>query len=118
MSKDISLVEMRLKVISALHRIGPMSSKDIKDMTGIDSRYLGTMQHLGFIKSTEAYGESTWCVTNAGRQSCGIETERKGIVRGRLHVPEGSYLGEELRPFSGRPGCNDAFSLPSLGTGG
>lgn len=115
MSKDISLVGLRLNVITALHRLGPMLQKEIQSMTGIDTRYLSTMERSGFIKRTIEYGDTTWRVTNAGRQSCGIETERKGIVRGRLHVPEGSYDGHDLRPFTGRAGCNDALTLPSRG---
>lgn len=30
---------------------------------------------------------------------------------------EGIYLGEELRPFDGRPGAMDAFACPSLRNG-
>jgi hypothetical protein len=115
MKQDKPLAELRLNVITALHRLGPMLQKDIQSMTGIDSRYLSTMERSGFIKRSIEYGDTTWRVTNAGRQSCGIETERKGIVRGRLHVPEGSYMGEDLKPFTGRVGCNDAFALPSRG---
>jgi hypothetical protein len=39
-------------------------------------------------------------------------SETRDVCR---HIPEGTYDGAELRPYSGRTGAMDAYSLPSRG---
>ena len=44
-----------------------------------------------------------------------ITLERPTSVRVCSATIGGDYDGKELRPFEGRPGAMDAFSLPSRG---
>lgn len=41
------------------------------------------------------------------------DSEPLNVVPPRQFVPTGTYLGEELRRSSARPGAYDAFALPS-----
>lgn len=63
----------------------------------------------------------TGAITNVGTQSKPMyvmsrvaQTKQRVAVK---YVPSGCYDGAELRPFDGRPGAMDAYSLPSLRDG-
>lgn len=46
-----------------------------------------------------------------------LHTPQTVATARQVDVMQGLYTGAELRPFSGRPGAMDAYSLPSRGIG-
>jgi hypothetical protein len=78
----------------------------------IDS--LGQMERNGYIaRSDTDDGAIGYRATHSGMRRVGLGQEELRAVAER-HIPTGTYAGDELRPYSDRPGANDAFALPSL----
>jgi len=47
-------------------------------------------------------------------EESGQGKDAENLSGSRKNIPIGTYNGEDLRPFEGRPGAMDAYKIPSL----
>jgi hypothetical protein len=70
--------------------------------------YLLEMQESGLCIDDDG----VWSITTLGRQTL---DGKKDVAEQRRIIPTGTYNGEELRPYQGRPGSLDFLKYPSRG---
>lgn len=104
-----------LSALNMLHKIGPTSRVELVPLIeGLSLTLINKLESAGHIK--RHWGDAdVVSITTAGRKRAGIEDARIAPARKAIAVEEDRYDGLELRPFTGRKGCNDAFALPSKG---
>lgn len=106
-----------LSALNMLHKIGPTSRVEliplIKDLT---LTLINKLESAGHIKRHQGDTDVV-SITTAGRKRAGIVDSRIAPARKVIaaNADDKYYNGIELRPFTGRKGCNDAFALPSRG---
>lgn len=94
----------------------PLSSDEIASRTGVEVHvvrvHLFRMMRDGLAHNTGTPGKRS-----AARYAPGPHPSVLAQPRPTTQVRAGTYDGRELRPFAGRPGALDAFTLPSLQNG-
>ncbi len=97
--------------LSLLNKLGATDRAELVEIvTGLSISQLDDMEVMGLVK--RAALDSMVIITTAGKKSIGMANKVKSAVRAIAFIPTG-YSGIELRPFTGRPGCNMAMGLPS-----
>jgi len=102
-----------LATLSMLDKIGPTLRADISFFVpGCNLPLLLSLESDGYIDRHDG-DPDTVAITRAGQRQIGTGHVK---VKGRTTVwkpGDDSYNGAELKPFTGRPGCNAAMDLPS-----
>jgi len=62
-------------------------------------------------------GAVAYEVDRAGLRMAGLVVDPPARQMSERYVPTERYTGAELQPYTGRPGANDAFTLPSRSFG-
>ena len=109
----IKPIDMQQAIVSALHRIGPMLKKDLIGMTGATQTDINEALKNGLIVNAEEYGDVTYAASNKGCRNYDLSTRKSRVATARSFMTDTPYDAAELKPFTGRPGCNDAMALPS-----
>lgn len=104
-----------LSALNMLHKIGPTSRVELVSLIKeLSLTLINKLESAGHVK--RHFGDADMVsITTAGRKRAGIVDARIAPARKAIDVEEDRYDGLELRPFTGRKGCNDAFALPSKG---
>lgn len=106
-----------LSALNMLHKIGPTSRVELVPLIkGLSLTLINKLESAGHIK--RHLGDTdVVSITTAGRKRAGIVDPRIAPARKLINAgtDDRYYNGLELRPFTGRKGCNDAFALPSKG---
>lgn len=105
--------------VRCLDKAQPMSmSTIISKVPGLKPSMVTLGVRSYYIENVAEQGmPARYAATNEGRERYGIPVA--GLIRapGRLHFSTDTYDGAELRPFTGRPGSQDAAALKSAGYG-
>lgn len=99
-------------VLSMLNKIGPTNRSELAGL--VSGASLDMVNELVRTKHARIhFGDvDVVAITKHGAKSIGVVSEY-------VHAPkftrteDDGYHGEELRPYTGRPNCNDAMALPS-----
>ena len=100
-------------IVSALHKIGPMLKQELMSMTTASQSDITKALKNGFIVCAEEFRDITYTASRKGCIKYGLSIRKSRVATNQTYVPTGLYDGADLKQFSGRPGCNDAFDLPS-----
>ena len=104
--------------LAHLHENGETSKEFlVAAVPGLNGFRLDMMRRNGLVLLIASGDWRSYTITNGGRRYAGIAIDKTGVAGSRNLVGSGTYDGKELKPFDGRPGCNAAFGLPSLGFG-
>lgn len=108
--------ETAITVVRALCAFGQTSQQELSKLTRVDAEQLRQLERMGLIRSIVEYGDLLYAATKTGLSKYSLTPERHTRLKPRqVEASREPYDGRELRPFEGRPGCNDAFSKPSRG---
>lgn len=109
------MIEPDIAALSMLHKIGPTNRSELVGLINeLNLTMINKMERTGYVK--RHFGDADMIsVTNAGLKKVGIVDKR--ITPSRkidvVNDEDKFYKGLELRPYTGRPNCNDAMALPS-----
>ena len=106
------MIDPDIAALSMLHKIGPTNRTELVGLIeNLNLTAINKMERTGYVK--RHFGDAdVISVTNAGLRKVGIVDVR--IAPSKKLTSEGElYQGLELRPYTGRPNCNDALALPS-----
>lgn len=96
-----------------LNKIGPtLRSELVGLVNGCNLPLLLQMESDGHIARHDGDPDVV-TVTKAGQRQIGLVLTKAPARKATWSPDDDSYNGADLKPFSGRPGCNDAMNLPS-----
>lgn len=101
-----------IDTLSMLNKIGPTLRFELSQLvTGCNLPLLLDLESHGLL--ARYLGDPDVVeITKAGQRRIGAVLEKvKPRKTDVMH--NGNYTGADLKPFTGRPGCNDALALPS-----
>jgi hypothetical protein len=104
--------DSRLKIEAILKEATkPLSAAEVSELSGVSisitRTHLGNGIHKGRIRNLSP--------NKRGASLYVWGKEPVNVTHRQRFVPEGEYDGAELRPFTGRIGAMDAYSIPSRG---
>lgn len=121
----MTISALRLAVLGAMTPGLQHTREDIEGQLrtrGIFSKASGPlsdMAGMGLVTPIKVAGRRQvhWSLTPQGEARRPATYVGQVVPPRRIDMRDGTYTGAELRPFTGRPGAMDAYTLPSRGFG-
>lgn len=106
------MTELQQTALKLIHRIGAVHPTDIlKDVKGLTAEDVQYLSRGGLIKASKAI-PGLIEISTPGMRKIGINATKLTPPK-TSKISDDHYDGAELRPYTGRPGCNDSLALPS-----